>query len=164
MSNEHSGPQGNFEGPEPLGANAQSFQIQVTNASYFGTGPGTAYVGINSGGYCYLTSDPGQAASFTGTKDGSGRRFITTPNGWLSYGGATPYYVGSWRNISNLYQAYIEEGVLYLRNGVMSFYSDGANTWLYNQALMDNEIPVVVALLNAMLGAQSRTGLLVASL
>lgn len=133
MSKEQ-GPQGNFTGPEALGANALGFQIQVTNASYFGTGPATAYVGINSGGWCYLTSDIGQAATFTATKDGSGRRFITTPNGWLSYQGATPYYLGSWKNISNDYQTFIEDGILRLRNGVMSFYSDGANTWLYNQS------------------------------
>ena len=135
MSNEHAGPQGNFTGPEALAAaNVGSFQIQVTNASYFGNGPNNVWVGINSGGWCYLTTDPGQAASFTAAKDGSGRRFISTSNGWLSYQGATPYYLGSWKNISNDYQTYIEGGILHLRNGVMSIYSDGSNTWLYNQS------------------------------
>jgi hypothetical protein len=134
MSNEQSGPKGNFTGPEPISTDTSSFQIQVTNASYFGPGPGTAYVGINSGGWCFLTSDPGQAASFTAAKDSQGRKFITTANGWLSYQGATPYYLGSWKNISNDYQTWIEGGVLHLHGGVMSFYSDGANTWLYNQS------------------------------
>jgi hypothetical protein len=134
MSNEQSGPTGNFVGPETKAESVGSFQIQVTNAPFFGTGPGTAYVGINGGGWCYLTSDPGAATSFTATKDGEGRKFITTPNGWLSYQGATPYYLGSWRNISNEYQTWIEGGILHLHGGVMSFYSDGANTWLYNQS------------------------------
>jgi hypothetical protein len=133
MSNEQAGPQGNFTGPEQ-GNSTPSFQIQVTNASYYGTGPGKAYVGINGKGWCFLTTDPGQAASFTAVKDGSGRKFITTANGWLSYQGATPYYVGSWQTIENKYQTWIEAGILYLHNGVMSFYSDGANTWLYNQS------------------------------
>lgn len=138
MSNEQSGPQGNFAGPEPNSVSTSNFQIQVTNASYFGTGPGNAYVGLNTKGWCYLTSDPGQAASFTAATDSKGRKFITTPNGWLSYQGATPYYVGSWINISNDYQTWIEKGILYLHGGVMSFYSDGANTWLYNQS--DNTV------------------------
>lgn len=134
MSNEQSGPTGNFVGPEAKAESVGSFQIQVTNASFFGTGSGTAYVGINGGGYCYLTSDPGAATSFTAAKDGNGRKFITTPNGWLSYEGVTPYYLGSWRNISDKYQTWIEGGILHLYGGVMSFYSDGANTWLYNQS------------------------------
>jgi hypothetical protein len=133
MSNEISGPKGEFVGPKPNGTMAPSFQIQVTNAPYFGTGPNTAYVGI-SGGYCYLTSDPTKATTFSGGIDGDGRKFITTPDGWLSYSGATPYYVGSWKSITNEYQTWIEGGILHLHGGVMSFYSDGANTWLYNQS------------------------------
>jgi hypothetical protein len=147
MSNVDAGPQGDFVGPEEnitraeLGENSSqtdTFQIQVTNVPYFGSGEGTAYLGLTtgtfSGGYCYLTSDPTAAVSFTGWKDGGNRRFIATPNGWLSYSGATPYYVGSWRNISNDYQTWIADGTLYLHNGVMCFYSDGSNTWLYNQS------------------------------
>jgi hypothetical protein len=137
MSNEQSGPTGNFVGlvgPKSISTKTLSFQIQVTNAPFFGTGPGTAYVGINSKGWCYLTSDPGQAASFTAAKDGDGRKFISTPDGWLSYQGATPYYLGSWQSITNEYQTWIEGGILHLHGGVMSFYSDGSNTWLYNQS------------------------------
>lgn len=134
MTNEQAGPQGEFVGPEPNSTKLDTFQIQVTNASYFGGGPGKAYVGINEDGWCFLTSDQGAAASFTGWKDGNGRKFIATSNGWLSYSGATPYYVGQWPTVSNGYQAYIDEGTLYLNNGVMCFFSDGSNTWLYNQA------------------------------
>jgi hypothetical protein len=146
MSDVDAGPQGSFVGPEDNIAQAKleenssetkTFQIQVTNAPYFGAGEGTAYVGLTTGitgGYCFLTSDPNVALSFTGWIDGSKRKFIATPNGWLSYSGATPYYVGAWRNISNDYQTWIEDGTLYLKNGVMCFYSDGSNTWLYNQS------------------------------
>jgi len=134
MSNEQTGPQGKFVGPKPNSTKVSSFQIQVTNAPFFGIGRGTAYVGINPNGWCYLTSDPGAAASFTGWIDGSGRKFIATPNGWLSYSGTTPYYVGQWPTVSNDYQAFSEGGTLHLHNGVMCFYSDGSNTWLYNQS------------------------------
>jgi len=134
MPNDQAGPQGKFVGPEPNSTKLDTFQIQVTNASYFGSGPGTAYVGINGNGWCFLTADPGAAASFTGWIDGKGRKFIATPDGWLSYSGATPYYVGQWSTVSNTYQAYIEGGTLYLHNGVMCFFSDGSNTWLYNQS------------------------------
>lgn len=131
MTNEQAGPQGAFVGPEPNSTKLDSFQIQVTNAPYFGT---PAYVGINANGWCFLTSDPGAAASFTGWLDGKGRKFIATSNGWLSYSGATPYYVGQWPTVSNDYQAYIHDGTLYLHKGVMCFFSDGSNTWLYNQS------------------------------
>jgi hypothetical protein len=146
MSNEDAAPQGTFVGPEENvvqaelegnASQAETFQIQVTNAPYFGMGEGTAYVGLTTGfngGYCYLTSDPNAALSFTAWTDGSNRKFIATPNGWLSYGGATPYYVGSWKNISNDYQTSITNGTLNMHNGVMCFYSDGSNTWLYNQS------------------------------
>ena len=128
------GPQGDFVGPEANSNKTASFQLQVTNATYFGSGPGSAYVGINSGGWCYLTSDPNAAATFTGWVDGDGRKFIATPNGWLSYSGATPYYVGQWQTVSNQYQTWIDGGTLFLHNGAMCFYSDGSNTWLYNQS------------------------------
>lgn len=134
MEDSQTGPQGTFEGPEPNSRQGSGFQIQVTNTSYFGNGPGKAYVAINPHGWCYLTSDPDAAASFTGWIDGKGRKFIATPNGWLSYSGATPYYVGQWTTVSNDYPAYIEKGTLQLHGGVMCFYSDGSNTWLYNQA------------------------------
>jgi hypothetical protein len=142
MSDEHAAPQGEFVGPEPNSTQTSSFLIQVTNATYFGSGPGTAYVGITTGGltpgYCYLTSDATAAASFTGWIDGENRKFIATPDGWLSYGGATPYYVGQWKTVSNGYQTWIADGTLEFQGlvsgGVMSFYSDGSNTWLYNQS------------------------------
>jgi hypothetical protein len=134
MTNVDAGPQGDFVGPEANSTQSQPFQIQVTNAPYFGSGEGAAYVGINGGGWCYLTTDPTAAATFTGWIDGSQRKFIATPNGWLSYSGATPYYVGQWQTVSNDYQAWITNGTLNLHNGVMCFYSDGSNTWLYNQS------------------------------
>ena len=135
MSSEdqHLEPQGDIQGPEASSTQTESFQIQVTNCPSFGTGPGTAYVGLNAGGYCYLTSDPQQGAWFTAWTDGSGRKFIATPDGWLSYYGATPYWAGSWKNISNSYQTWIKDGEVSFDGGVMCFYSDGSNTWLYNQ-------------------------------
>lgn len=134
MKNEHAAPAGKFEGPEAGGTLVPSFQIQVTNAPYFGSGAGTAYLALTESGYCYMTSDPTKATSFSGGTDSKGRRFITTPDGWLSYGGATPFYMGSWKNISNEYQTWIDDGVLHLHGGTMCFYSDGANTWLYNRS------------------------------
>ena len=91
-------------------------------------------MGINSKGWCYLTSDPTAAASFTGWMDGEKRKFLATPDGWLSYSGATPYYVGQWQTVSNGYQTWIADGILDFAGGVMCFYSDGSNTWLYNQS------------------------------
>jgi hypothetical protein len=143
MSNADAGPQGDFVGPEENTTETESlenatqgasFLIQVINAPYFGSGEGKAYVGLNGGGWCYLTTDPNAATSFTGWIDGSQRKFIATPNGWLSYSGATPYYLGAWKNVTNLYQTWIDNGTLNLRNGVMCFYSDASNTWLYNQS------------------------------
>ncbi len=133
MSTEDAGPQGMFEGPELSSTQTKSFVIEVTNAPYFGTGAGTAYVGLNSSGWCYLTSDPNAAMSCTGWTDSNQRRFIATPNGWLSYQVATPSYAGSWQTVSNSYQTWIADGTLSFDGGVLCFYSDGSNTWLYNQ-------------------------------
>lgn len=133
MTTEDAGPQGAFTGPEPEGAKANTFVIEVTNAPYFGMGPEKAYVALNSNNWCYLTSDPTAAVSCSGWIDSSQRKFIATPNGWLSYQGSTPYYAGAWQSVSNSYQTWIADGTLSFDGGVLCFYSDGSNTWLYNQ-------------------------------
>src|SRR5262245_34237387 len=101
MSNVDAGPQGDFVGPaenvtqtelEDGSKQGEPFVIQVTNVPHFGTGEGNAYVGLN-GGYCYLTSDPNAAITFTGWIEKDRRiiekdwKYLATPNGWLSYSG-----------------------------------------------------------------------------